>query len=154
MRPVGGSAAEASDGGVGVRGGKSGGVAPESTMKTGVKVAAAASQNGARPRRSSPVPTEAETRATHLSPSGSRKVVNHHTWPVCAKIAKISEGKGEPTQDGAIGLGQQPTQANVGDRCGGSKQAASPCEVYGLIVDRSEAARTAAVVLGRRLWQP
>ena len=57
MRPVGGSATEASDGGVGARGGKSGGVAPESTARTGVKVALATGQSGARPRRSSPVPT-------------------------------------------------------------------------------------------------
>ena len=42
MRPVGGSAAEASDGGVGARGGKSGGVAPDGTAKTGVKAASAA----------------------------------------------------------------------------------------------------------------
>ena len=78
------------------------------------------------------------------SPGGSRKVVNPHTWPVCAKI---SEGKGEPTQDGAVGLGHQPTQANAGDQCGGGEQAASPDEVYGLIVDRGEVGKTTAVVL-------
>ena len=44
MRPVGGSATEASDGGVGALGGKSGGVAPEDTAKTGVRVASAAGQ--------------------------------------------------------------------------------------------------------------
>ena len=45
----------------------------------------------------------------------------------CAsEIAKISGGKGEPTQDGAIGLGHQPTLTNAGDRCGGGEQAASP----------------------------
>ena len=66
---------------------------------------------------------------------------------MCAKIAKISGGKGELTQDGAIGVGHQPTQANAGGRCGGGEQAAGPAEVYGLIVDRGEAARTAAVVL-------
>ena len=60
MRPVGGSATEASDGGVGAHGGKSGGVAPEGTVKTGVKVASAAGQHGARPRPSSPVPTTRE----------------------------------------------------------------------------------------------
>ena len=98
-----------------------------------------------------------ESRNTGDKASGeSRKVVNPHTstWPVCAKIAKISGGKGEPTQDGATGVGHQPTQANAGDRCGGGEQVASPDEVYGLIVDRNEAARTAAVVLSRRLWQP
>ena len=47
MRPVGGSATEAPDGGVGARGGNSGGVAPAGTAKTGVKVASAAGQNGA-----------------------------------------------------------------------------------------------------------
>ena len=70
------------------------------------------------------------------------------------KIAKISGGKREPTQDGAIGSEHQLNQANVGHRCGRGEQAASPDEVYGLIVDRGEAARTAAVVLSRRLWQP
>ena len=42
MRPVGGSATEASDGGIGARGSKSGGVAQESTAKTEVRVASAA----------------------------------------------------------------------------------------------------------------
>ena len=75
------------------------------------------------------------------TPGGIRKVVNPHTQPVCAKIAKISGGKREPTQDGAIGLGHHPTQANAGDRCGGGEQAASPDEVYGPIIDSGEAAR-------------
>ena len=45
----------------------------------------------------------------------------------CAsEIANISGGEGEPTQDGAIGSGHQPTQTNAGDRCGGGEQAASP----------------------------
>ena len=73
------------------------------------------------------------------SPGGSIKVVNLHTWPVCVKIAQFSGGKREPTQDGAIGLGLQPTQANAEDQCGGGEQAASPDDVYGLIVDRGEA---------------
>ena len=88
------------------------------------------------------------------SPGGSRKVGNPHTWPVCAKIAKISGGNGEPTQDGAIGWEHQPTQANAGDRCGWGEQAASPDEVYLPTVDGDEAARTTAVVLSRRLWHP
>ena len=117
MRPVGGSATETSDGGVGARGGKSGGVISEATAKTWVRVTSVAGQNGARPRRSSPVPTKAETRATNLT-MGAEKAVNPHTWPVCPKIAKISGGKGEPTQDSAIGLGHQPTLANAGDRWG------------------------------------
>ena len=66
IRPVGGSATEASGGGVGARGGKSDGVASKGTAKTGVKVASAASPNAARSWRSSPVPTKAETRATNL----------------------------------------------------------------------------------------
>ena len=152
MRPVGGSATEAFDGGVGALGGKSGGVAPEGTAKTGVRVASAAGQNGARPRRLLPVPTKAETGDGF--PGGIRKVVNPHTLPVCAKIPNVSGGKAEPTQHGAIGVGHQPTHANAGDRGGGGEQAASPTVVYGLIVDRSEVARTAAVVLSRRLWPP
>ena len=112
----------------------------------------AAGQNGARPRRSSPVPTKAETQATNLL-VGAESLSILIRGP-CAKIAKISGSKGEPTQNGAIGLGHQPTQVVAGDRGGGGEQAASPDEVYGLIVDRGEAAGTAAVVLSRRLWQP
>ena len=88
------------------------------------------------------------------SSGGSRKVVNPYTWPVCANIAKISGGKGEPTQDGTIGLRHQPSRTNAGDRCGERELAESPDEVYGLIVDRGDAARTTAVVFSRRLWQP
>ena len=33
------------------------------------------------------------------SPRRSRKVVNPHMWPVCAKIAIVSGGEKEPTQD-------------------------------------------------------
>ena len=97
MRPVGGSATEASDSGVGARGGDSGGVTPEGTARTGVKVASAAGHNGVRSRRSSPVPTKSRNTGDEC-PGGSRKVVNPHTWPVRAKIAKMSGGKGEPTQ--------------------------------------------------------
>ena len=63
-------------------------------------------------------------------------------------------GGGEPTQDGAVGFGHPPTQANAGDRCAGGEQAASPCAVYGIIVDKCEATRTAAFVFSHRLWQP
>ena len=73
---------------------------------------------------------------------------------MCANITKISEGKGEPTQDSAIWLGHQPTHHNAGDRCVRGEQTESLDEVYGFIVDRSETARTSAVVLSRRLWQP
>ena len=67
----------------------------------------------------------------------------------------------------AIGLGHQPTEAYYrdrcgggeqaacyGDRCGGGEQAACPDEVYGLIVGRGEAARTAAVVHSRQTVTP
>ena len=54
-------------------------------------------------------------------PGGSRNVVNPHTWPVCTKIAKNSGGQGESTEEGAIGLEHQPTQANAGDRRGGGE---------------------------------
>ena len=112
-------------------------------------MASTADQNDVRSRRSSPVQKTGDE-----SPGGRKKFSNPHTWPVSAKIAKTSGGKGEPTQDGTIGLGHQPTQANAGDRCGGGVQAASPDDLYGISVDRGEAARTAAVVLSRRLWQP
>ena len=154
IRTVGSSATEASDGGVGTRGGKSGGVAPESTAKTGVKAASVAGRSKWLAAEADIIGTDGSRNTGDESPGGSRKVVSPHTWPACAKIAKISGGKGEPTQDGAIGLGHQPTQANAGDRCGGGEQAASPDEVYGLIVYRGEAARNAAVVFSRRLWQP
>ena len=39
------------------------------------------------------------------SPRRSRKVVNPHMWPVCAKIAIISGGEREPTQDSTFGAG-------------------------------------------------
>ena len=39
------------------------------------------------------------------SPRGSRKVVNHHTWPVCAKVAIIGGGEREPTKDSTFGAG-------------------------------------------------
>ena len=78
MQPVGSSAPEASGWGVGARGGNSGGVAPKGTAKIGVKVTSAAGHSGARPRRSSPVPTKVETRVGD-SLGGSRKLVNPHT---------------------------------------------------------------------------
>ena len=39
----------------------------------------------------------------------SREVVNPHTWPVRAKIAKMRRG-----QNIALGAGHQPTQTNTG----------------------------------------
>ena len=50
-----------------------------------------------------------------------------HTRAVCAKIAKFSGGEGEPTQDGAIEWGHQPTQTNAGtDEEGVSRPQALP----------------------------
>ena len=83
------------------------------------------------------------------SSGGSRKIVNPHTWPVCAKIADIRGGQGESTGNGVFGQGHQPTQATAGSQCGGGEQAASPDEAYGVIVYRGEGARIAAVVLRR-----
>ena len=45
-----------------------------------------------------------------------RKVVNPHTWAVCAKIAKIRRGKRQCTQNGAFGVGHHPTQADTASR--------------------------------------
>ena len=39
------------------------------------------------------------------SPRRSRKVVNPHMWPVCAKIAVVSGGEREPTQDSTVRAG-------------------------------------------------
>ena len=39
------------------------------------------------------------------SPRGSKKVVNPHTWPACAKIAIIGGDEWEPTQDSTFGAG-------------------------------------------------
>ena len=51
------------------------------------------------------------------SPRRSRKVVNLHTWPVCAKIAIISGGERRPPK-------------KTRNRRGGSVQPSSPYEVY------------------------
>ena len=50
------------------------------------------------------------------SSSRSRKDVKPYMWPVCAKVAKISEGQGEPIQNSAIGPGHQPTHNNAGEQ--------------------------------------
>ena len=39
------------------------------------------------------------------TPRMSRNVVNPHTWPVCAKIAKIGGGERDPTQDSTFSAG-------------------------------------------------
>ena len=74
------------------------------TAKTEAKSLSAAGEVRPRPGQRSTVATDAETRATN-PPRRSRKVVNPHTWPVCAKIAKIGAGEREPTQDSAFGAG-------------------------------------------------
>ena len=39
------------------------------------------------------------------NPRRSRKVINPHMWPVCAKIVTINGGEREPTQDGTFRAG-------------------------------------------------
>ena len=62
------------------------------------------------------------------SPRRSREFVNPHTWPVCAKIAKIRRGEREPAQNSALGVGYQPTQTNTGDWRGPGAKPADPDE--------------------------
>lgn len=50
------------------------------------------------------------------SPNRGKKIVNRHTWPVCEKVARPIGGEEEPTQNGAVGLGCQPTKVNAEDR--------------------------------------
>ena len=83
----------------------------------------------------------------------SREVVNPHTWPVCAKIAKIRKGEREPTQNSALVVGYQPTHANTGDRRGTGAKPAGPDEEDTAICHRDEPARSSPVVFRGRLWQ-
>ena len=62
------------------------------------------------------------------SPKRSREVVNPHTWPACVKIMKIRRGERGPTQNSALGLGYQNTQANTGDRRETGAKPAGPDE--------------------------
>ena len=48
------------------------------------------------------------------TPRRSRKVVNPHRWPVCAKIAAIGGGEREPIQDSIFGTGHYPTKPKPG----------------------------------------
>ena len=76
----------------------------EGTAKTERKSLAAAGNARPRPGQRSTVATDAKTRATNL-PEGEEKVVNHHTWPVCAKIAIIGGGERNRTQDSTFRVG-------------------------------------------------
>ena len=116
-------------------------------------MASVAGQSGARPRRSSPVPTKAETQTTNI-PMGAEKSSIFIRGP-CGRESIIESVvvKEKSTQDGDNGFGNHLPRANDENRCGAGEQASSPDEVYGLIVNTGEADRTAAVVLSRRLWQ-
>ena len=85
-------------------------------------------------------------------PRSSREIVHPHTLPVCAKIAKIRRGKREPTQNIALGVGYQPTEANTGDRRGTGAKPAGPDEEDTAIFHWGEVARSSAVVFRGRLW--
>ena len=81
------------------------------------------------------------------SPRRSREVANPHTWPVCAKIAKIRRGEREPTQNSALGVGYQPTQTNAGDwRDPGAKPAGLDEEDTAIFYG-DEAVRSSACLL-------
>ena len=113
MRPVGGSSTEAPDGGVGARGGNSGGVTPEDTASTGVKVASAAGQNGARLRRSSSIPTKEETRATNL-PVGAERSSFLIRGPCARESLKSVEVRGSPPKTALSGRGTNPPKPMPG----------------------------------------
>ena len=49
-------------------------------------------------------------------PRRRTKVVNPHTWPVCARNAIIGRGKRETTQNSAIRAGHQPAQVHTRGR--------------------------------------
>ena len=87
------------------------------------------------------------------SPRRSREVVNPHTWPVCAKIAKVRRGEREHTQNDAFGAGHQPTQVTTGGRRGTDTKPAGPDEEDIAIFRGVEAARSTAVVFRGSLWQ-
>ena len=110
MQPVGGSATEPSDGGVGARGGDSGAVARKGTAKTGVKAASAAGQKGARLRRSSPVPTKAETRATN-PPVGAERSSILMRGLRGRKSRKSVEVRGSPPETALSGCGTSPPKS-------------------------------------------
>ena len=113
MQPVGGSTTETSDGGVRARGGNFGGVAPKGTPNIGVKVTWAAGQDGARPRRSSPVPTKEETRPTNL-PVGAERSSILIRGPCAPKSRKSVEVRGSPPKTVLSGWGTNPPKPMPG----------------------------------------
>ena len=107
LRPERGSATGAPEGGVGARGGISGGVVPKDTATTGVKAASAAGQYGTRPRRSSLVPTIAATRVTNL-PVGAGRSSILIRGP-CVRKSRISvEVRGSLPETAFSGRGTSP----------------------------------------------
>ena len=73
------------------------------TAKTEAKSLSAVGKARPRPGQRS---TDDKCRNTSdETPRRSRKIVNPHTWPVCAKIAIFGGGEKEPTQDSTFGAG-------------------------------------------------
>ena len=113
MRPEGGSATEASEGAVGAGGDKAGGVTPRDTAKTGVKVGRRQEnmvhcQGGHyRYRR-----TQKHTRRIFKQEQEGRQ--SSCVARVEENREKVNGAQGEPTENGAIRPGHQPTQANAG----------------------------------------
>ena len=90
--------------------------------------------------------TEADRYTNDESLQRSRKVVNPHAWPVCAKIPDIRGVERQPTRDGAFGARHQPTQADTGSRRRASAKPAGSNEDDAAVLDGGEPARTTAVV--------
>ena len=80
----------------------------------------------------------------------SVEVVNPHSWPVFAKIAKIGSGEWEPTQTDAMAGGCKPTQAETSMRGASKREASRTYEVDAFFFGWRQTAASAAVVLGRR----
>ena len=75
------------------------------TAKTEAKSLLAAGKGRPRPGQRSTVVTDAETRATNLPEGAERSSILIRMWPVCAKVAIVSGGEREPTQDGTFRAG-------------------------------------------------
>ena len=84
---------------------------PEGTTKPEAKAGLAVGEEKNKLGRQSTVAKEAGTRDE--SPQRSRKVVNPHTWPVCAKIAK-TRGGGSPPRTAQSGQGTRPLKPTLG----------------------------------------
>ena len=123
----------------------------EGTAKTEAEAASAAGKFSPWPGWQSSVVTAAVTGATNL-PEGAERRSILIRGP-CAKIAKIRGGEREPTQNSALGVGYQPTQANTGVPRGTGAKPAVPDEEDTAIFHGGEAARPSAVVFRGRLWQ-